>query len=107
MDNKLCNNIVSVVNSAASFLSKGWEIITGPSKARCEMYSSQACFAQENMRKENISKRERKFWARQNEKAMDGLAEVHHTNSDTFIGAICAVGAGIFIGYKFFGKKGD
>ena len=107
MDNKICNNVVSMVNSATNFLSRGWELIVGPSKTRCEIYASQAKFAQEKMQKENISKRERKFWAYQNDQALSGLAEVHQTNSDTFIGAICAVGAGLLIGCKVLARKGE
>ena len=57
------------------------------------------------MRKENVSRRERKYWSKQSDKAMNGLADVHNTNSDTFIKLVCAVGAGWFIGHKLFSNK--
>lgn len=107
MENNKQLKIGSVVSSVTSFLSRGWETITGPSKTRCEIYSSQAQQAQMNMSKENISKRERKFWAYQNDKALNGLAEVHHTNGDIFVGAICAVWAGLLIGCKLLSKKSN
>jgi len=97
----------SIINSIANFLSKGWETITTPSTARCEAYSSQANYAQEEMRKDNISKKDRKFWSKQNDKAMNGLAEVHHTNSETFVKAICAIAAGLLIGNKLLNNKNN
>ena len=99
------NGKSSVINSIANFLSKGWETINIPSSARCEAYSAQANHAQEEMRKDNISKKDRKFWSKQNDKAMNGLAEVHHTNSETFVKAICAIGAGLLIGNKLLNNK--
>ena len=97
--------IGSAVQSISNFLSKGWETITGPIKARCDIYVNQAEQAQVEMRKENISRKERKFWAKQNDKAQNGLAEVHALNSDTFVKAIAAVGAGLLIGFKLLGNK--
>lgn len=94
----------SAWSNIANFLSKGWETIIGPSNARCKAYSSQAEVAQEKMQNDKLSRRERKFWSKQNDKAMDGLADVHRTNSDTFVKAICAVGAGLLIGKKLLGK---
>ena len=37
------------------------------------------------MRKEGISRKERKYWSKQNDKAMNGLAAVHETNGDIFV----------------------
>lgn len=102
MNNK---SISKAINAVTSFLSRGWETINSPTKARCEAYSSQASYAQEQMRKENVSRRERKYWSKQSDKAMNGLADVHNTNSDTFIKLVCAVGAGWFIGHKLFSNK--
>ena len=91
-------------SSIANFLAKGWETIIGPSNARCKAYCNQAEVAQEKMQNDKLSRRERKFWSKQNDKAMDGLADVYRSNSDTFVKAICAVGAGLLIGKKLLGK---
>lgn len=94
----------SIVSGVTSFLSKGWDLIATPTKARCDAYSSQSTYAQEQMRKANVSKRDRKYWTKQNNKAMNGLAEVHNKNSDTFVSAIFAIGAGLLIGNRLFRK---
>lgn len=99
------NGIGSIINGITSFLSKGWDIISLPSKFRCDAYSSQVEYANNQLQKDGISRKERKFWAKLSEKALDGLADVHKTNSDTFIKAICAIGAGLLIGHKVFYKK--
>ena len=88
----------------ANALAKGWETIIGPSNMRCKAYCNQAEVAQEKMQNDELSRRERKFWSKQNDKALDGLADVHRSNSDTFIKAICAVVAGLLIGKKLLGK---
>ncbi len=103
--NTRCNGFGSIVNGVTNFLTKGWELITTPSTARCEAYSEQASYAKEQMRKDGISRKDRKFWAKQNQNAMDGLSEVHMENSNTFVRAICAIGAGLFLGYKLFNKS--
>ena len=103
--NSRCNGISSIINGITSFLSKGWELMTVPSNARCDAYSSQASYAQTQMHKDGISRKERKFWVKQNDRAMNGLAEVQNTNSETFIKSICAIGAGLLIGQKIFNKK--
>ena len=103
--NKNYNGRSSIVSSIADLLSKGWETIVVPSNARCEAYSTQAKFAQEKMCQYSISRRERKFWVRENDKAMDGLADVHNTNGGIFIKAICAVGVGLLIGCNLLNKN--
>lgn len=94
----------SIVSGVTSFLSKGWDLIANPTKARCDAYSSQSTYAQEQMRKADVSKRDRRYWTKQNNKAMNGLAEVHKKNSETFASALVAIGAGLFIGSRLFGK---
>lgn len=103
--NTRCNGIGSIINGITNFLSKGWDLITTPSNARCEAYSSQASYAQEQMRKDGITRKERKYWTKQNDRAMNGLAEIQNTNSETFVKTICAIGAGLLIGHKLFTKK--
>lgn len=103
--NTRCNGIGSIINGITGFLSKGWELITTPSKARCEAYSSQASYSQTQMHKDGISRKERRFWAKQNERAMNGLETVQNTNGETFIKSICAISAGLLIGHKIFNKK--
>lgn len=99
------NSVACIISGITSFLSKGWDIISLPSKSRCDAYSSQVEYANTQLQKDGISRKERKFWAKQSEKALDGLADVHRTNSDTFIRAICAIGAGLLIGHKVFYRK--
>jgi len=95
----------SIFSSISNFLTKGWETIHSPSKARTDAYAGQASIAQEEMRKEGISRKERKYWSKQNDKAMNGLAAVHETNGDIFVKAICAIGAGLLIGNKLLNSK--
>ena len=95
----------SAVSAVANFLSKGWDIIATPSKTRCEAYAAQASYAREQMYKDGISRKERKYWSKQNDKAMDGLAEVHHTDSETLINTVVAVGAGLLLVYRLFQRR--
>ena len=83
-----------------SFASKGWEIITTPSDAQCKSYYNQAEVAQEQMLKKDLSRKERRFWSKERDKAMNGLANVHETNSDTFVKSLMALGLGLLLGHR-------
>ena len=88
-----------------SFLTRGWDYITKPSDVRCDIYKSQFEQADSEAKKENISKKEKKYWRKEKEKAINGLGTVHRENSETFIKAICAIGAGLLIGNKLLNTK--
>ena len=88
-----------------AFLTRGWDYITKPSDVRCDIYKSQFEQADSEAKKENISKKEKKYWRKEKEKAINGLGTVHRENSETFIKAICAIGAGLLIGNKLLNNK--
>jgi hypothetical protein len=98
------NGFGTIVGGITSTISKGLDLIAIPTKARCDVYSSQSTYAQEQMQKADVSKRDRRYWTKQNNKAMNGLAQVHNKNSETFVGAIFAISFGLLIGNKFFRK---
>lgn len=98
-------NIKSVISSATNFLSRGWDLIVMPSKAQCEAYTAQASFAQAQLQRNNLSRRERKYWTKRENRAMNGLDEVRNSNSDTFVKVICAIVTGLLIGCKLLDKK--
>lgn len=82
-----------------SFLTRGWDYITKSSDLRCDIYKAQ--FEQA----ESETKKEKKYWRKEKEKAINGLGTVHRENSETFIKAICAIGAGLLIGNKLLNNK--
>lgn len=98
------NGAASIFGSITSFLSKGWDTINAPTDARCTAYTAQADFARSKMESDDISRRDRRYWSRQQDKAMNGLADVHQKNSDTMVGVACAVGAGALILLKLLKK---
>ena len=88
-----------------SFLTRGWDYVTKPSDARCDIYKAQFEEADSEAKKEDISKKDKKYWRKQKEKAINGLDAVHRENNETFIKAICAIGAGLLIGNKLLNNK--
>ena len=94
-----------VFNSIVSFLGRGWDYVTTPSKSRCNAYEQQIDYAQEQMKREDLSRKDKKFWRKERNAGMNGLAEVHNSNNETFIKVICAVGAGLLIGNKLLNSK--
>ena len=96
--------LLTIAREGAGLLSKGWDLIAAPTKSRCDAYISQSIYAQEQMQKTDISRRERRYWSKQNDKAMNGLAEVHNKNCDTFVSVIVAIGAGLLIGNSLLKK---
>ena len=87
-------NAPKFVGTVVNFLNRGWDYVIGPSKARCNAYSSQINYAQQQMRRDNLSRKEKRFWRRERDDGMNGLASVHATNNDTFV-KLVAVGAGL------------
>ena len=52
-----------------------------------------------------LSRKDKKFWKKERNAAMNGLADVHYTNNDTFVKVICALGAGLLIGNKLLNSN--
>ena len=92
----------TMVSAASTVISKFLDLIVTPTKSRCDAYYSQSTYAQEQMQRTDVSKRERRYWTKQHDKAMNGLAQVHNKNSETWVGTILAIGVGLLIGNKFF-----
>ena len=88
-----------------SFLTRGWDYIIKPSDIRCDIYKTQFEQADSEAKKENISKKEKKYWRKEKEKAINGLGAIHRENSEGFVKIICALGAGLLIGNKLLNVK--
>ena len=88
-----------------SIFGKGWETVSAPSNARCKIYSEQAEYAQDELKKENLSRRDRRFWRKEQDKAMKGLADVHYTNCDHFVALVCGIGVTLLVVKKLFSKN--
>ena len=94
-----------IIGSVVNFLGRGWDYVIGPSKSRCNAYEQQIDYAQEQMKREDLSRKDKKFWKKERNAGMNGLADVHNSNNETFIKVICAVGAGLLIGNKLLSSK--
>ena len=56
-------NNKGILDGLFGFLNKGWEVNDGPTKARCDAYTSQAQEAQNRMNQEGIPIKEKKFYS--------------------------------------------
>ena len=90
---------------ANSIFNRGWDTVSAPSNARCEIYSEQAKFAESELRKDNLSRKDRRFWKKQHDKAMKGLADVHYTNCNHFVALVCGIGASLLVVNRLFSKS--
>ena len=77
MEKQPVNNLVELIGSA--FL-KGWDANEYTTKKLCEVYIEQIQICNEKLRSDNISKKERKFYNKQKEKAIEGLEYADYTN---------------------------
>lgn len=103
--NEQAENSTGIIGSIANFLGRGWDYVICPSKSRCSAYEKQIDYAQEQMKRDDLSRKDKKFWRKERNAGMNGLADVHHSNNETFIRVICAVGAGLLIGNKLLNAK--
>lgn len=101
----MSNGKKSWLGSLFGFLTPGWAHVDTPSKARCNAYGQQAEYAQEQLKRDDLSRKDKKFWKKERNAAMNGLADVHYTNNDTFVKVICALGAGLLIGNKLLNSN--
>ena len=92
-------------NVMGTFTEKGLELISIPTMVRSDVYKDMINTAQNEMRRSNITKKERKQWRRQQDKALEGLADVHQRNCDTIIRCFTVVCLAILAGYKIFKKQ--
>lgn len=99
------NGKKSWLGSMFNFLTPGWTHIDTPSKARCNAYEQQVDYAQEQLKRDDLSRKDKKFWKKERNAALNGLADVHYTNNDTFIKVICAIGTGLLIGNKLLNSN--
>ena len=95
----------SIIKCITFGLSKLVETITIPTTVRSQAYYEQASCAQEEMRKDNISRKERKFWTKQHDKAINGLEDVHRTNCETTVSLAIATITAFVIGSALFNNK--
>ena len=98
-------NSTGFFGTIVNFLGRGWEYVTTPSKSRCVAYEQQVDYAQEQLKRDDLSRKDKKFWKKERNAAMNGLADVHYTNNDTFVKVICALGAGLLIGNKLLNSN--
>ena len=99
------NGKKSWLGSLFNFLTPGWTHIETPSKARCNAYEQQVDYAQEQLKRDNLSRKDKKFWKKERNAGLNGLADVHYANNDTFVKVICAIGAGLLIGNKLLNSN--
>ena len=103
--NEQNGNKGGIFDSIMNFFGKGWSYVGNPSQARCDAYEQQINYAQQQITRDDLSRKEKKFWKKERNNGMRGLADVHNKNNETFIKVICAVGAGLLIGNKFLNNK--
>ena len=91
-------------NVMGTFTEKGLELVSIPTKDRCDVYKDIITTSQYEMSKSNITKKERKHWHRQQDKALEGLADVHQKNCDTVVKIVAIIGAVALVGCKILQK---
>lgn len=94
-----------IFGSIANFLGCGWDYVTAPSKSRCVAYEQQIDYAQEQLKRSDLSRKDKKFWRKERNAGMNGLAEVHNSNNETFVRIICGIGASLLIGNKLLNLR--
>lgn len=99
------NNGPKFIGAVVNFFNRGWDYVIGPSKARTSAYEQQIDYAQEQMKRDDLSRKDKKFWKKERNSGLNGLANVHNTNNETFVRVICAVGMGLLIGNKLLNTK--
>lgn len=82
----------SIVSGLFGFFNKGWEVNDKPTNARCEAYTNQINNAQEQLKRKDLSKKERKFFKKEKDQGLDGLHYLDLENKEFIIKAICGVG---------------
>lgn len=85
-------NNKGILDGLFGFFNKGWEVNEGPTKARCDAYTSQAQEAQSRMNQEGISIKEKKFYRKERNRALEQLHIVDIENKDFIVKVICGVG---------------
>ena len=82
----------SVVSGLFGFFNKGWEVNEKPTNARCEAYTNQINNAQEQLKRKNLSRKERKFFKREKEQGFNELHCLDVENKEFIVKVICGVG---------------
>ena len=90
--------------SLFGFLNSGWGYVGTPSKSRCDAYEKQFNYAQEQMQRDDLSRKEKKFWRKERNAAMAGFADVHNKNHEFVKGLACVLVVGA-VAYINLNKK--
>ena len=85
-------NNKGILDGLFAFLNKGWEANEGPTKARCDVYTTQAQEAQNKMNQEGIPIKEKKFYKKERNRALEQLHIADVENKDFIVKVICGVG---------------
>lgn len=77
-----------------NFLNGAWLVNEGPTKARCDAYNEQLREANEQIKREDLSPKQKRYYKKEKKRAMNGLHEVDVENKDFIAKVICGVGFG-------------
>lgn len=78
--------------SITDFLNGVWLTNEGPTKVRCDAYKEQLNEANEQIKREDISKKNKRYYKKEKKRAMDGLHKVDVENKEFITKVICGVG---------------
>ncbi len=99
------NSFGSIFNGIWGFGAKCWETVSGSSNDVREAYSEQRKNAQSKLNDSDLTKKERKKYIKERDRATYGLENHFNQVGNLCVRAICAVGTGIFIANKLLSSK--
>ena len=91
-------NNKGILDGLFGFLNKGWEANEGPTKARYDAYNEQLREANEQIKREDLSPKQKRYYKKEKKRAMNGLHEVDVENKDFIAKVIC----GVWFGFLAF-----
>lgn len=94
------NKSNSLFGAIGGFFSKGWDLVCPSSKATTDEYATLANMAREKLSQPGISRRERRYWTKQLDKAQQGLNGVHTENGNIFVRVVTGMIAGGLLVYN-------
>ena len=81
-----------VFDGLFNFLNGAWLVNDGPTKARCKIYSEQLIEANEQIKRDDISSKQKRYYKKEKKRAMNNLHELDLENKDFITKIICGVG---------------
>ena len=97
------------LGSLSSFFIRGWEQNLTPTKIRCNVLQSQVFDASEQLKRNDLTKKERKYYKKEKQRGIDGICEADESNKEFIVKALCSIGIAVIGFHKlsnmFFKKN--